>query len=401
MQETHDIPASPLNGGDFVAKIEALVQSLLTMRSGSSRPSDVVDGEIWLDTSADPWYRLSLYSQTDDADYVIIGVHKTTGELEGKIFAGQVTSTGAYNFEARAHNTDTGAWYLLKNEVGANRGAFLWNRSNGNTCIRAYDNSGVLAAELQLTQDGACVFTPWESGLPVSDKTVELRLATVNQAQAGVDAKALMTASRVSDHLHHNGQGHLVGKLSWSEIDGLGSVLFTFAKDANDNPLYSHYILDIVGLYARNVPAPLTTHIAPLRTNGSKFPVMNHYIRYAQPAMAPVVDYFGSNQGESSINLGYIPTARLHIYPKYVAYDAEHYEFPHISGPLGFRGASLSGKFLGHIHAETPYLESWGGIGLFATAVDPAGTFAAPGTYQAGADTWSLDYPILLLWAIR
>lgn len=67
---------SPLSGADLIdSNLEPWRDALHTTHSGSTRPSYVVAGTLWLDTSSTPWL-LKMFQGSDD---IILGSLDTTG----------------------------------------------------------------------------------------------------------------------------------------------------------------------------------------------------------------------------------------------------------------------------------------------------------------------------------
>lgn len=86
-QRTLTFPGSPLTGTDLIGDIEEMVAALASNRSGTSRPSDIVAGEIWLDTTTATAQLLKFWDGTDDI--TLATINATTNAVT---FTGTATS---------------------------------------------------------------------------------------------------------------------------------------------------------------------------------------------------------------------------------------------------------------------------------------------------------------------
>jgi len=65
------LPAASTSGSQLALKLTNFEQAHLTTHSGSSRPSYVQSGMIWLDTTSNPW-KLKFFNGTQDVELVAI-----------------------------------------------------------------------------------------------------------------------------------------------------------------------------------------------------------------------------------------------------------------------------------------------------------------------------------------
>lgn len=75
--------AAPLSGPSFVSALTSKLQSLASSRSGTSRPSDVVAGEEWLDTTTATAWLVKRYDGSDDITIMTINTVTNTVTFAG------------------------------------------------------------------------------------------------------------------------------------------------------------------------------------------------------------------------------------------------------------------------------------------------------------------------------
>jgi len=97
-QKEISIPGSPLSGAAMVSNLVDLFESIASNRSGASRPSDVQNGEIWVDTSGGTMWTVKIFTGT--ADVTLFSVNTSTQSFVTSVANG---GTGAANAaDARA-----------------------------------------------------------------------------------------------------------------------------------------------------------------------------------------------------------------------------------------------------------------------------------------------------------
>lgn len=78
-QQVLTFAGSPLSGAGMIAALESKLQSLASNRSGTSRPSDIVSGELWLDTTTATAQLLKFWDGIDDI--TICTINATTNSV--------------------------------------------------------------------------------------------------------------------------------------------------------------------------------------------------------------------------------------------------------------------------------------------------------------------------------
>ena len=81
-------PGSPLTGTDMLGDIQEMVAALASNRSGTSRPSDIQTGEIWLDTTSATAQLLKFWDGTDDITLATINATTNAVVFTGAALAG-------------------------------------------------------------------------------------------------------------------------------------------------------------------------------------------------------------------------------------------------------------------------------------------------------------------------
>lgn len=86
-QQVLTFAGSPLSGAAMITALESRLQSLASNRSGTSRPSDIQTGEIWLDTTSATAQLLKFWDGANDI--TLATINATTNAVA---FTGTATS---------------------------------------------------------------------------------------------------------------------------------------------------------------------------------------------------------------------------------------------------------------------------------------------------------------------
>lgn len=130
MQKSMTYPSAPLPGPDALGETMAMLASLASCRSGSARPADVVDQELWLDTSADPIWTYKVWNSGEGLDHTLLTINTSTGTLSLPPILGQAL---------QAADADSDVVVDMRAETSARTARLRWQRSTGKLVAETFD----------------------------------------------------------------------------------------------------------------------------------------------------------------------------------------------------------------------------------------------------------------------
>lgn len=90
-----DINPNIESGNQLAQDLNDFKEALMTTCSGTSRPAEILEGGIWLDTTSDPVWVLKMYDGTTDIELFTIDTSSASSSTPGAVDSFQIAHTSA------------------------------------------------------------------------------------------------------------------------------------------------------------------------------------------------------------------------------------------------------------------------------------------------------------------